>query len=706
MTSTPPRAARRPRTVQRADGPHEDPYAWLRDREDPDVIAHLEANNAHVDTVLGHLDDLRETLFREIRSRVVETDVSVPVVDGPWAYYHRTVEGRDYAIHCRRPADAAHAPLDPVTPPEDEQVVLDENALAEGHGYLAVGGIAVAPDHDRIATLVDNDGNEEYVLEVRDLASGVERGSEPSRVLEQVTDRAAYGLAWTRDGTHLLYTTPDDAWRPHRVWRHRVGAPGGPDHDELLFEEPDERFWLGIGTTRSRAFIQVTVASKQTSEVHLVDAHDPTATPRVVAPRRAGVEYHVEHDRARDRLLVLANVDGAVDFQLLQAPVDRPGDWQPLLAHRPGVRLEDVDAFADHLVLTERADAAVRLRVLDPATVQGEVLDLEDPTAITTLGAVTDDATSTVRVVTTSLTVPATVLDVDLASGERTVRKQQQVPGYDPDQYVSDRVWATAEDGTRVPISLVRHVDTPTDGTAACFLYGYGAYEISSDPEFSPWRLTLLDRGVVYAIAHVRGGGELGRAWYEQGRLEHKATTFTDFVACADHLVDTGTCARDRLAIFGGSAGGMLVGAVLNLRPDLCRAAVAAVPFVDVLSTMSDATLPLTVPEYEEWGDPNRPEVAATIRSYSPVDNVRDAAYPALLVTAGLNDPRVGYWEPAKWVEHLRDHDTGGRPILLRTELGAGHGGPSGRYDAWRERALFAAFVLDQVGAATAPTTT
>ena len=625
---------------------------------------------------------------------MVETDVSVPVVDGPWAYYHRTVEGRDYAIHCRRPAANAHAPLDPVTPPDDEQVVLDENALAEGHDYLAVGGIAVAPDHDRIATLVDTDGNEEYVLEVRDLATG--------EVLEQITDRAAYGLAWTRDGSHVLYTTPDDAWRPHRVWRHRLGGPGGAGHDELLFDESDERFWLGIGTTRSRDFVLISVASKQTSEVHLLDARDPAATPRVVAPRRPGVEYHVEHDRARDRLLVLTNVDGAVDFQLRGAPVDRPEDWQPLVAHRPGVRLEDVDAFADHLVLTERADAAVRLRVLDPDTGAGEVLDLDDPTAITTLGAVTDDTTSLVRVVTTSLTVPATVLDVDLATGERTLRKQQEVPGYDPARYVSERVWATADDGTRVPISLVRHVDTPTDGTAAGFLYGYGAYEISSDPEFSPWRLSLLDRGVVYAIAHVRGGGELGRAWYEQGRLEHKATTFTDFVACADHLVDTGVCARDRLAIFGGSAGGLLVGAVLNLRPDLCRAAVAAVPFVDVLSTMSDATLPLTVPEYEEWGDPNLPEVAATIRSYSPVDNVRDAAYPAILVTAGLNDPRVGYWEPAKWVAHLRDHDTGDRPILLKTELGAGHGGPSGRYDAWRERALFAAFVLDQVGVAAA----
>ncbi len=686
--SSPPRPQRRPRTVQRADGPYEDPYAWLRDREDPDVIAHLEAENAHVEAVLGHLDGLRETIFQEIRSRIIETDVSVPVVDGPWAYYHRTVEGRDYAIHCRRPAANATAPLDRERPPDDEQVVLDENLLAEGHEYLAIGGLEVDPDHGRVAYLIDTDGDEQYALRIRDLATGED--------LEEVTDRAAYGLAWTRDGSHVVYTTPDEAWRPHRVWRHQVGQPGAADHDELLFEEPDERFWLGIGTTRSKDFVLISVASKQTSEVHLLDAHDPTSQPRVVAPRTAGVEYHVEHDRFRDRLLVLTNVDGAVDFQVQQAPVDAPDQWQPFLDHRPGVRLEDVDAFAGHLVLTERTDASVRLRVLDPDTREGRVVDLDDPTAITTLGPTPDDTATSVLVVTTSLTVPATVLEVHLATHDRTVRKQQEVPGYRPEDYLSERVWATAPDGTDIPISLVRHRDTPTDGTAAGFLYGYGAYEISSDPEFSPWRLSLLDRGVVYAIAHVRGGGEMGRGWYEQGRLEHKVTTFTDFVACADHLVEAGICARDRLAIFGGSAGGLLVGAVLNLRPDLCRAAVAVVPFVDVLSTMSDASLPLTVPEYEEWGDPRLPEVAATIRAYSPVDNVREAAYPAVLVTAGLNDPRVGYWEPAKWVAHLRDHDTGDRPILLKTELGAGHGGPSGRYDAWRERALFAAFALDQ----------
>lgn len=696
MTTTPPRAPRRPRTVQRADGPYEDPYAWLRDRDDPAVREHLEAENAYAEAQLGHLDELREQLFQEIRSRVVETDVSVPVVDGPWAYYRRTVEGRDYAIHCRRPAATAHEPLDEGEPAEDEQVVLDENALAQGHDYLSVGGLSMAPEHRRFAYLVDVAGTEEYSLRIHDLESGED--------VEEVVARAGYGLAWTRDGSCVYYTVPDDAWRQHRVWRHRLGAPGGPEHDELILEEPDERFRVGLGTTRSRDFVVISVASKQTSEWHLLDAHGPAATPRVVAPRRAGVEYAVEHDRARDRLLIMTNDGGAVDFQVRQVAVDRPGDWQPFIDHRPGVRIEGIDAFEGHLVLTERADAVVRLRVIDPVdpapavSDDATLLDLDDPAAITRVGANADDATSTVRIVTTSLTRPPTVIDVDLDAGDRTVRKQQRVPGYDPGHYVSERRWATAPDGVQVPISVVRHRDTPVDGTAPCLLYGYGSYEISMDPTFASWRQILLDRGVVYAIAHVRGGGELGRAWYEQGRLERKATTFTDFVACADHLVDARVCNRDRLAVMGGSAGGLLVGAALNLRPDLCRAAVALVPFVDVLSSMSDPSLPLTVGEYEEWGDPNEPAVAATIRSYSPVDNVRAAAYPALLVTAGLNDPRVGYWEPAKWVAHLRDVATGDRPILMRTELGAGHGGPSGRYDAWRERALVAAFVLDQIG--------
>ncbi len=699
--SAPPRPEARPVTVERHGEVFEDAYAWLRDRDDPAVVAHLEAENAWTEQVLGHLDGLRATIFDEIRSRVVETDASAPVPDGPWVYYHRTIEGQDYAVHCRRPADApdARLPVDPHHPPADEQVLLDENVLADGHDYLAVGGLATSPDHRLLAYLVDTTGSEEYQLVVRDLQTGED--------VEQVHDRCAYGLAWTAGSDAVFYTTPDEAWRPHRAWRHRLGEPGGPDHDDLLLEESDERFWMSLGATRSEDLVVISVGSKSTSEVHVVDAHDLAARPRLVAARRTGVEYTVDHDPARDRLVILTNVDDAVDFAVHVAPLATPGaeHWQVLVPHRPGVRVEDVDAFAGHLVLSERTQARTQVRVVDPVTGVGDVLPGDEEVATTAVGPTAAYDTTVLRTVVVSLVTPGTVVDRDLVTGAATVVKQVEVPGHDPDRYVSERRWAVAPDGTRIPISVVRARSTPVDGTAACLLYGYGAYEISIDPTFSAWRLSLLDRGGVFAIAHIRGGGEMGRAWYEAGRFGNKPTTFSDFAACADALVEQGVCSRERLAIEGGSAGGLLVGATLNLRPDLCRAAVAAVPFVDVVNTMSDPTLPLTIPEYEEWGDPSEAAAFAAMRAYSPYDNIRPEAYPALLVTAGLNDPRVGYWEPAKWVARLRDVTTGDRPILLKTELGAGHGGPSGRYDAWRERALFAAFTFDQVGLVDASTT-
>jgi oligopeptidase B len=683
----PPRAPRRPTTVTRHGETFEDPYAWLRDRDDPAVRAHLEAENAHAAAVLAHLDPLREELFAEIRSRVQETDASAPVADGGWCYYHRTVADLAYPIHCRRPdGPDARRPVDAEHPPADEQVVLDENALAAGHDYLAVGGLDVSPDHRLAAYLVDTTGSERFTLRIRDLASGTD--------IATVTENAAYGLAWMRDSATLLYTVADDAWRPFQVWRHRLGAD--PGTDGLVLEEPDERFWLGLGTTRSRDLVVVALGSKSTSEIHLLDAHDPDAVPRVVAPRRDGVEYHVDHDAARDRLVIITNADAAADFAVLTAPLDRPDQWGSLVPHRPGIRVESVDAFATHLVLSERTAARTQLRVVDPLTGQGEPIAMPEAVYTAEVGPNPDYATPLLRYVYTSLTTPATVIDLDLASGIRTTVKQHPVRGgYDPGDYVTTREWATAPDGTAIPLSIVRRRDTPVDGTAPCLLYGYGAYEISTDPDFRSWRLSLLDRGFVYAVGHVRGGGEMGRAWYEAARYTNKATSFADFAACADHLVAAGYTGRDRLGIEGGSAGGLLVAATLNLRPDLCAAAIAAVPFVDVLNTMSDPTLPLTVVEYEEWGTPEDPAFFAAMRSWSPYDNVRAADYPALLVTAGLNDPRVGFWDPAKWFARLREVGTGDRPFLLKTELGAGHAGPSGRYEAWRERALFLAFLID-----------
>jgi oligopeptidase B len=709
----PPRPERRPHTVTRHGETVEDPYFWLRERDDDAVLRHLEAENAYTETAFEPLADLKERLFEEIRSRILETDAAPPQLqvphDGagapdpaahPWLYYARTVAGQQYGIHCRRPAphgvadtrdlpDELRRAVDPEAPPADEQVLLDENVEAEGHDYFRLGGLHVSPDHRRLAYLADTTGGEVFTVRVRDLDSGDDVVEVPE---------AGYGLAWYADGQHFLYTVTDDAWRPYQVWRHRLGTDTA--QDVLVHEEPDERFWLGIGRTRSRAFLVIQAGSKVTTELRLLDATDPTAEARVVAEREHGVEYDLDH--RGETLYLVTNADGAEDFKLVTAPLATPGreHWTDLVPHRPGVRLEGADAFADQLVLSERTQARTQIRVVDPATGEGEVLDMEEEVYTTGITGNPRFASRTLRFLYTSMTTPAQIIDLDLDTGERFLVKQQQVPGgYDRAEYVTWRDWAEAPDGTRVPISAVRRVDTPLDGSAPCLLYGYGSYEMSMDPSFSPVRLSLLDRGMVFAIAHVRGGGEMGRRWYEDGKFLAKPNTFSDFVACADHLVDTQVTSRDRLGVRGGSAGGLLIGAALNLRPDLGAAAVAEVPFVDVVNTMSDPTIPLTVIEYDEWGNPEDPAYYEVMRSYSPYDNVAEASYPALFVTAGLNDPRVQYWEPAKWVARLRDRMAGGGPVLLKTELGAGHGGRSGRYDAWRDEAEVLAFVLQRTGA-------
>jgi oligopeptidase B len=704
----PPLAERRPHLLTRADGSQvDDPYHWLRDRDDPAVRAYLEAENAHTAAVMAPLEDLQERLFAEIKGRVQETDASAPTLVPPremtgagWLYYRRTLEGQQYAIHCRRPApagvhdprdlpDELRLPVDPEAPPADEVVLLDENVEAAEHDYFRLGGYAVSPDGRLAAEAVDTTGNEVFRIRVRDLATG--------ELLADEIPRAGYGLVWYEDSQTFLYTVPDESWRTHQVWRHRVGSA---EPDELIVQEDDERFWLGVGRTRSRRFLLLQAGSMITSESWLLPADDPTAPPQLVAPRREGIEYAVDH--RGDQLYLVTNADGAEDFKLCVAPVRTPGQehWVDLVPHRPGVRLEDADVFAGQLVLAERTAARTQLRVCDPETGQGELLAMDEEVYAAGIGPNPGFTTRTLRFVYTSLTTPTQVLDLDLDSGERRLVKQQPVRGgYDRERFVSWREWATAADGTQVPISLVRRVDVPLDGSAPCLLYGYGSYELSIDPTFSSTRLSLLERGAVFAIAHVRGGGEMGRRWYEDGKFLAKPNTFADFVACADHLVTQGIAARPRLAIRGGSAGGLLIGATLNLRPDLCAIAVAEVPFVDVVTTMSDPSIPVTVVEYDEWGNPEVLDYLEVMRSYSPYDNVRAVDYPAMFVTAGLNDPRVQYWEPAKWVAKLRTTATGGGPIVLKTELGAGHGGRSGRYDAWRDEAEVLAFVLATIGA-------
>jgi oligopeptidase B len=687
VPTTPPSAERRPHDRTVHGETVTDDFHWLRDRDDPEVIAYLEAENAYTEAVLAPTSALRDELFEAIRRRTQETDVSVPVRKGPWWYYTRTYEGLQYGVHCRRPVGTA----------EDdegaEQVLLDENEMAKGLDYFRLGAFSVSPDHTMLAYGTDTTGGEVFTLRVRDLATGEDHADE-------ITG-AYYGATWANDNRSIFYTTLDAAHRPWRVWRHVLGAP--VDEDDCLLEEPDERFWVSVGKTRSQRFVVVGLESKMTSEVHVLDADDPGARFRVVAERETGVQYDVDHQADRDRFVITTNADGAVDFKLVAAPVDAPGrsSWEDLIPHRDDVKLDEVACFAGHLVASERHQGMQRLRVLDPDGAEVRAVTHPEPVHSVWLEQNPEYEVDAVRYGYTSLVTPRSVYEHRFDGGEDTLVKRQPVlGGFDPDDYETWREWATADDGTRIPISLVRRRDGAGDGPAPCLLYGYGSYEISTDPVFSIPRLNLVDRGVAFAIAHVRGGGEMGRRWYEQGKFLAKRNTFTDFVACARHLVDIGFTSPDRLVARGGSAGGLLMGAVVNLAPELFRAVVAEVPFVDVINTMLDETIPLTVVEFEEWGNPKDPEFYEAMKAYAPYENVEPKAYPAMLVTAGLNDPRVQYWEPAKWVARLRATKTDDRPLLLRTEMGSGHAGPSGRYDLWREEAETQAFVLWQLGLA------
>ena len=700
--ATPPMAKQVPSTRSFHGDDVVDAYAWLRERDDPDTVAYLEAENAYTLAATAHTKALQDTIFGEIKARTLETDISVPLHKGGWFYYSRTVEGSQYAISCRsrtEPSGTTQTPTDPAVRgtavPPDEVVLLDQNLLAGNSPYFAVGTFDVSPDGDLLAYSTDFDGSEKFTLQVKDL-----------RTDELLPDRIPgtfYGSAWSKDRSTLFYSTVDAAMRPYRIWRHRLGTDASDD--ELVHEETDQRFFTGVSLTRSEDWIVLSIGSMITSEVKVLRADDPLGDFRVVAHRRQGVEYSLDH--SGDTFWILHN-DQAPNFELARAPVDDPGpdSWTTVIRSSTAVRLDDVNAFESHLAVSLRRDGftSVQIHPLLPDGAIGEAHEIELPEVVHTVGVGSNRefSTNTLRIAYTSLVTPGSVYDYDIGRRDLRLRKQQPLlGGVDITQYESAREWATAQDGSAVPISLVWRRGTPRDGTAPGLLYGYGSYEASVDPWFSTARLSLLDRGFVFAVAHVRGGGEMGRHWYEQGKLTAKRTTFTDFVSAADRLVEAGWVAPDRIVARGASAGGLLMGAVANLAPERFAGIVAEVPFVDALSTILDPTLPLTVLEWEEWGNPvESPEVYAYMKSYSPYENVRPVPYPAILATAGLNDPRVGYHEPAKWVARLRATATGDRPLLLKTEMGAGHGGPSGRYDAWHDEAFVLAFVLDTVGAA------
>jgi oligopeptidase B len=684
--SQPPVAKRVPTVRERHGDTVVDEYSWLQAKDDPEVIAYLEAENAFTESELAHTAELQTELFEEIRKRIQETDLSVPTRKGAWWWYGRTEEGKQYGISCRKPV-TVDGEIEPDASAV-EQIVLDQNVEAGDSEYFSVGAFDTSHDQQLLAWSADRAGAEVYEMRFRDLRTGND--------LPDVIEGTYYGTAWAADNRTFFYTRPDAAMRPHQLWRHVLGTP--TSDDVLVYQEDDERFFLGVGTTKDERFLVLSLGSKVTDEARILDASDPTGEFTVVQPREQDVEYGIEHHG--DRFFIVTNADGAENFKLMEAPDSAPGraSWTEVVPHRPDVKLAGIDVFEHHLVLFERAGGVRRIAVRDLRTGTDHVIEQPEEVSTASGGSNPEFHSTVLRYGYTSLVTPSSVFDYDMDGRTRELRKQQPVlGGYEPDDYVTERLWATAPDGVQIPISIVARRDRAAGGPV--LLYGYGSYESSTDPSFSSLRLSLLDRGFAFAIAHIRGGGEMGRRWYTDGKYLKKRNTFTDFVASAQHLVDTGWTTPRLLAIRGGSAGGLLMGAVVNLAPELFGAVIAQVPFVDALNTILDPSLPLTVLEWEEWGNPvESKEFYDYMKSYAPYENVEAKAYPPILVTAGLNDPRVSYWEPAKWVAKLRATKADTNRLLLKTEMGAGHGGPSGRYDSWKEEALVYAFLLDTFG--------
>ena len=701
--SAAPTAKRLPMTRSHHGDVFVDPYEWLRDKDKPDVISYLEAENAYTEAQTAQLSELSDAVFSEIKARTKETDLSVPSYTShpggaAYWYYVRTVEGSEYPIYCRVVANDRETLPDPEQEVGGEEVLLDANLEAEGHEFFSLGAFSVSLNGQLLAYSVDLSGAERFTIMIKDLVTG-------ELLADQISD-TAYGAAWAKN-SHLFYTRADEAWRPYIVLRHRLGTH--PSEDVAVVTESDERFWLGVDASRDDRWILIGAESKITSEVRLLSTEDPEGEPRLVAPRRQGVEYDVEP--AGDRLLIVHN-DGAEDFELAEAPLTATShtDWAPVLRHRQGVRILSVSAYASHAVVSLRRDGLTGLHVMprDAAGNLGEGSDIafDEPLYVVYAPGESEFETATIRVGYASLLTPDSIYDYHLTTRELILLKRTPVlddprfGSYQPDNYIQERGWATAPDGTQVPLSIVRRADIPLDGSAPALLYGYGSYEASMDPGFAVSRLSLLDRGIVYAIAHVRGGGELGRTWYEQGKQLAKMNTFTDFIACAEYLVERGYTAPERLAARGASAGGLLMGAIANLAPERFRAIHAGVPFVDALTTILNPELPLTVIEWDEWGDPlHDPEIYAYMKSYTPYENVRSVDYPAILATTSLNDTRVLYVEPAKWIAALRYVATNSaeQKFLLKTEMVAGHGGVSGRYKSWHELAFEYAWIISEI---------
>jgi len=657
-----------------------DNYYWLKERTNPEVVAYLEAENAWAAQAMKHTEALQETLFNEMVGRLKQDDSSVPYLDEGYWYYTRFVEGGNYPLYCRKKGKLSSR----------EEVMLDANALARGQGYFSATGVQPSPGRNVLAFATDTVGRRFYTIRFKDLATGA--------LLPDTIKDVTGNLAWANDNRTLFYTRQDPATlRSHRVYRHELGAEAA--NDVLVYEETDETYSVYLAKTKSRRFVTIVSGQTLATEVRYLDAGTPREAFRVFLPRERGHEYSVDH--LGDRFYIRTNA-GAKNFKLVATPVDAPAreNWRDVIPHRDDTYVADFDLFRDYLVVEERRAGLTQLRVVPFGGGAEHTIDFGEPTYSAGFGVNRESDTGVLRYTYSSLTTPNSVYDYDMATRTKKLMKRDEVlGGFDPASYASERLWAPARDGARVPISLVYRRDFKRDGRGPLMLYGYGSYGYSTDASFSVARLSLLDRGFAVALAHIRGGSELGRDWYENGKLLKKKNTFTDFIDCADYLVGEKYTSPDRLFAQGGSAGGLLIGAVVNLRPDLFKGAVAQVPFVDVVTTMLDSSIPLTTSEYDEWGDPNKEEYYGYMMTYSPYDNVVPQAYPNLLVTTGLHDSQVQYWEPAKWVAKLRAVKTDGNRLLLQTNMEAGHGGTSGRLRRFRDQALVYAFVIDLAGA-------
>lgn len=679
---TPPVAKVVPKTLTAPHG-HErvDEYYWMRDddRKDPEILAHLEAENAYKDKMLAPLKADIDGLFEEIKGRIAKDDSTVPAKDGDFWYYRRFAEGQEYALHCRRPSAEG-----------EEAVILDENERAKGHDYYRAGVVNPSPSGKLLAVAEDTVSRRIYTLRFRNLETG--------DWLADEIEGVAPAAAWSAGDTHVFYVRKEEGTlREYQVWRHEMGTPA--DKDVLVYEEKDSEFYTWVWKTRTDGFIVITSEQTLASEHRVIPADNPTAQPQVFLPREKDHEHDIEHDG--DRWLVRTNWK-ATNFRVMATTLDKSADrdaWTELVPASDDVFVRGVDAFKNHVIVGERREGLPGLRVLPKDGSAAYTIAFDEPVYYANTGTNPEYDTSVIRYGYTSLTTPPSVFDYDLTTRESTLRKEDPVlGGFNKADYVAERVWATAKDGTRVPISVVHRKDLDRTQPQPLYLYGYGSYGASLDPWFSAARLSLLDRGFIFAVAHIRGGQELGRKWYENGKLLEKRNTFTDFIDCGEHLVAQGYTAPDRMVASGGSAGGLLVGAVANMRPDLFGAVVAHVPFVDVVTTMLDETIPLTTFEYDEWGNPNDPKFYEYMLSYSPYDNIEAKDYPAMFIFTGLHDSQVQYWEPAKWVARLRARKTDDRPLLFHVNMDTGHGGASGRFKRYHEVATEYAWLLQQIG--------